>query len=353
MCSNKAQRHKGVEVDKLVKKEVIKMRYFLLKEKGFGAILPVAIMLVLIVLGLCVTFLVSHETKANVGSRKSNSAIYIADAGIEMSIYEFNRSTGPYSFGGVETFLPDSIDSKGSFIVSFSSSMAFPDRWEIESIGYVPNASSPTLARKIRAICERPDNPINVTSALAAGGNVRVGGNAAVDGGTLVGITVPSGSTATTKGSGTITGSPTATATAPFPSFEEIFSISFAQMESIATTKYNLPANNAVADRITWCNGDFQVTTSGWKGEGILIVNGDFKMTGGEFTGIIYVKGSFDMSGNASLIGGIFSENTADIELTTGTSSLLYTAAAEDAAEDLYPYGITSWKEMLPGLSGG
>ena len=328
------------------------MRYLLFKDKGFGAILPVAIMLVLIVLGLCVTFLVSHETKVNVGSKKSNTALYIADAGIEMSIYEFNKSAGPYSFDGVETFLPDSINPKGSFVVSFSSSVAFPNRWEVDSIGYVPNASLPKLTRKIRAICEKPNNPINVTTALAAGGNVKVGGNASVNGGTLAGVTVPSGYTATTQGSGTIVGSPD-TATAPFPSFEEIFSISFEQMESIATTKYNLPANNAVADRITWCNGDFQVTTTGWTGSGILIVNGDLKMTGGEFTGIVYVKGSFDMAGNASLVGGAFSENTATIELTTGTSTLVYNASAEKLAEDLYPYGIISWKEILHTPSGG
>lgn len=323
------------------------MKTFVLKDKrGFGIVLPIAIMVVLIVLGLCLAFLVSYETKKHTKSKKANLALYIADAGVERVLYELNQSTGPYSFAGVETFLPDSSNPDGSFVLSFSSSIAFPDRWVIESTGYVPNSSSPKTSRRIEVICEKPDNPISVTSALAAGGNVRVGGNAEVDGGTLSGVTVPAGFTATTQGSGEIYGIPP-TDTAPFPSFEEIFGITLTEMENISTTKYNLPANNAPADGITWCNGDFKVTTSGWTGSGILIVNGDFKMTGGQFNGIIYVKGSFDMSGNASLVGGIFSENTADIELTTGASSISYNATVVESAGDLYPYEITSWKEIL------
>lgn len=323
------------------------MRYGSLKDKkGLGTILPIAIVVVLIILGLCLAFLISYETKSHVKSKQSTLALYIADAGIERAIYEFSQSTGPYSFGGTETFLPDSSNPDGSFMVYFSSSPAVPNRWVIESSGYVPNAASPQAIRKIEAICERPDNPIKVTSALAAGGNVRVGGNASVNGDTLAGVTIPPGSTATTIGNGDINGTPP-TSNAPFPSFEEIFGIAFSQMEDIATIKYNLPANNALAEGITWCNGDFRVTSSGWTGNGILIVNGDFKMTGGQFSGIIYVKGSFDMSGNASVVGAVFSENTADIELSTGSSQLTYDTVAESYAESLYPYKLILWKEIL------
>lgn len=325
------------------------MKRFVLKGKrGLGIVLPLAIVIVLIVLGLCLSFLVSHETKRRIKSKKSTLALYIADAGIETALYEFEQSTGPYSFGGIETFLPDSTDSEGSFIVSFSSSLAFPDRWVIESIGYVPNSASPRATRKIEAICEKP---ISVTSALAAGGNVTVGGNASIDGGTLPGVTYPPNATPpATHGSGTITGQPTDTATAPFPSFEGTFGITFDEMFDIAISTYTSPANNVPADGITWCDGDFQVTTSGWTGSGILVIRGDFRMTGGQFNGIIYVKeGSFDMSGGASIVGCVFSEDTADIELATGTSSITYSTTTVNSARELYPYKykMTSWKEVL------
>ncbi|MFH1238836.1 MAG: hypothetical protein V1653_01845, partial [bacterium] len=279
-------------------------------------------------------------------SKKSALALYLADAGIEKTIYEFNQSTGPYTFAGLETFLPDSSNPLGSFIVTFSSAPAAPEVWTINAVGYVPKAASPQTTRKIKVVCQRPNNPIIVNSALAAGGNVRVGGNADVDGGTLAGVTVPPGNTATTQGSGNIDGTPP-TGLAPFPTFEEIFGITFSQMEDIANIKYSLPANNALAEGITWCNGDFMVTTNGWNGNGILVVNGDFKMTGGQFSGIIYVKGTFDMSGNANVSGAVFSENTADIELSTGNSQLTYDAAAESYAETLYPFKLISWKEIL------
>ncbi|MFH1238645.1 MAG: hypothetical protein V1653_00870, partial [bacterium] len=85
------------------------MRYVRLKNnKGLSVLLPIAIMAVLIVFGLCLAFLVSFETKSQLKSKKSALALYLADAGIEKTIYEFNQSTGPYTFAGLETFLPDS-----------------------------------------------------------------------------------------------------------------------------------------------------------------------------------------------------------------------------------------------------
>ncbi|MFH1783613.1 MAG: hypothetical protein ABH868_01755 [bacterium] len=322
------------------------MNHLMFRDKrGFGILLPVATMVILIVLGLALTFLISHERQKQVKSDKSNLALYLADAGVERVLYEFKLSTGPYTFAGTETFLPDNADPDGSFIVSISSSAGVPGKWDIAATGYVPDSTSPNISRRIQVKCEKLINPITVTSALAAGGDVRVGGSAEVDGSPLAGVVVPAGSTATTQGGGQIIGSPP-TATAPFPSFEEIFGITEQEMENIASTKYNLPANNAAATGITWCNGDFMVTTSGWTGSGVLVVKGDFKMTGGLFTGIIYVEGSFMMSGNANVSGGIFSQNTADIELTTGNSELQYDSTAVDNAGDLYPYKVISWEEI-------
>jgi hypothetical protein len=315
-------------------------------DNGDGTLLVFVIGVVVVIFGLSLAFLISYQAKSNAQSKKSTRAFYMADAGVERSIYEFNQSTGPYTFGGTEIFLPDNINPEGSFVITYSSSPVIPDTWVVNSTGYIPKAVNPQAIRRIEAVCQKPASPITVNGALAAGGNVTVGGNASVDGGTLAGVLVPPGYTATTQGSGDIDGTPP-TSTAPFPTFQAIFGISFAEMENIAEIKYNLPANNAPADGITWCNGDFMVTTNSWTGEGILIVNGNFKMTGGHFNGVIYVKGTFDMAGNAEVLGAAFSENTANIELTTGHSQLTYDASAESLAESLYPFKVISWKEIL------
>ncbi|MFH1783614.1 MAG: hypothetical protein ABH868_01760 [bacterium] len=313
-------------------------------KKGVGALLIiVAIMVVCGVLGMTLVFLATNESRARVRSRDTNIALYAADAGIEMAIYKFNQSTGPYVFGGTENFLPDAIYPDGSFIILYSSSPANPGRWVIEATGYSPNATNPRTQRTIEAVYEDQTGSITVTSAVACGGGVDVQGSASVDGGSLSGLTVPPGDSVTVQGSASVTGTPPVSS-GTFPTFEEIFGVTSAKMQSMATTTYISPANNSAVSGITWCTGDFQITQNGWSGSGILIVNGDLKITGGTFSGVIYVFDELEVAGNTNIQGAIFCE---EIDKIKGSASITFNSAVEQTSEELYPAVLVSWRELL------
>jgi hypothetical protein len=142
-----------------------------------------------------------------------------------------------------------------------------------------------------------------------------------------------------------VTGTPS-TGNAPFPSFEDVFGVTMAQMQGFATNKYTNPGNNPVCSGITWVDGDLKATTSSWGGSGVLIVNGDFEMSGGNFTGVIYVVGTFRMTGNARIDGSILSQSMADVTGIFGTADIAYNPSAVDQANNVYPFKILTWQEV-------
>lgn len=112
--------------------------------------------------------------------------------------------------------------------------------------------------------------------------------------------------------------------------FESVFGMSMAAMDSIADNHYLNPANNiSPVNGITYIettgNNTCQFTNHHWSGEGILIVNGNFQMTGGHFEGIIWVTGEFKMAGNGLIEGTIFIDgDPADESKFTGTCDVNY-----------------------------
>ena len=73
------------------------------------------------------------------------------------------------------------------------------------------------------------------------------------------------------------------------------------------------------------------ISSTGWTGSGILIVEGNLRITGGTFSRIIYVTGTcvLDVTGNASITGEIYVEGDVDIR---GNPQLTYdTNAITDA----------------------
>lgn len=318
--------------------------FFILKmgwrknERGQSLIIFVAILFIVFIIGVLLVWLTQNETKRYIKSSKDNSVLYIADAGVEKTLWELQQN--PSYAGEADTAL-----GTGTFSVAVSTPPGFSNRREVISTGYIPKSSDFIAKRAIKAICEKPDNTISVTSALSCGGNVNVGGNAAVSGDTIAGITVPIGATVTTSGGGSVTGNPP-TGTGPYPSFEDIFTLTEEQIESIATTKYTNPPNDANCTGITWIDGNFKAASNGWYGWGILIINGDFEINGGAFEGVIYVTGTFKMAGNATIRGGIFAQAMADVAGITGTASIMYDYNQIQKAENTYPYQIISWQEI-------
>jgi len=105
-----------------------------------------------------------------------------------------------------------------------------------------------------------------------------------------------------------------------FPAFDEIFGCTLEEMKAYADYVGTDP--NPV-EGITYVEGDFGYNTSnGHVGSGILVVEGDLKITGTiDFTGIIWVTGEITGLGNGYIFGAIFA---AGIDMTeTGGSFLL------------------------------
>ncbi len=117
--------------------------------------------------------------------------------------------------------------------------------------------------------------------------------------------------------------------------FEAVFGMTMAQMRAIADNDYTDPPNNVTpVEGITYIettgNNKAHFTNHFWTGSGILIVDGEFHMTGGTFDGIIWVEGdgrneSFMMSGNGLVQGTIFINTHPDAQTkVTGNCDVYY-----------------------------
>jgi hypothetical protein len=107
----------------------------------------------------------------------------------------------------------------------------------------------------------------------------------------------------------------------------------------------------------TWidCGGnELRITSTSWTGSGLLVVDGDLKITGGAFNGIIWVKGDLRIDGNPPIAGSIFVEGKVTLNVG-GTPNIVYDIAAIElalsslAAPPTYGYKLQlvpgSWKE--------
>lgn len=303
------------------------------KEQGSAMILAIVVIFIIFIIGSSIIFLSENETRKTVRSNKENAALYIADGGMEKALWEINRTSG---YAGEANI----VLGNGHYTVTVTTPVGQPDQREIISTGQIGSSR-----RKIKVLCERLPGGITVNSALACGGNVNMGGNASIAGASLTGILVPVGCAVSTSGGASVSGTP-ATGNAPFPSFEDIFGLTMVQMQGFATTKYTNPGNNPVCTGITWIDGDLKASTSSWHGTGILIVNGDFEMSGGDFTGVIYVVDTFRMTGNARIEGSILSQSMADVTGIFGTADIAYSPAAVEQANEVYPFKIITWQEV-------
>ncbi|MDA3813059.1 MAG: hypothetical protein PF570_02275 [Candidatus Cloacimonetes bacterium] len=129
--------------------------------------------------------------------------------------------------------------------------------------------------------------------------------------------------------------------------FNTIFGSTMAQMRAIADNDYVDPPNNvSPINGITYIEGDAHFTNHHWSGSGILIVDGDFHMTGGTFDGIIWVEGGrFMMSGNGLVNGSIFANSDPDEQTkVTGNCDIYYSQTI--VQQLLSTYNITPDREI-------
>ena len=137
--------------------------------------------------------------------------------------------------------------------------------------------------------------------------------------------------------------------------FEDIFGISKDAMKSGAVHFYTDPANNIMpVDHTTWVDintlTEMKITETGWSGSGILVVDGNLAITGGHFSGIIWVIGTLRVSGNPIIDGTMFVESGAEFDTTlTGNPTVNFDS---DAVSDAFGFIPTissptmiGWKE--------
>ncbi|MCK5050866.1 MAG: hypothetical protein KAS53_03960 [Candidatus Cloacimonetes bacterium] len=129
--------------------------------------------------------------------------------------------------------------------------------------------------------------------------------------------------------------------------FETVFGMTMAQMRAIADNDYTNPPNNVdPVNGITFIettgNNKVHFTNHHWSGSGILIVDGEFDMTGGTFDGIIWVEGGrFMITGNGLVRGSIFINSEPEEQnKVTGNCDIYYDETIVQTF--LSTYNITS-----------
>lgn len=289
--------------------------------KGFILVTAYMVIAVLIILGTGLAVRSISEERVAFKERDVIQALWLAEAGLDRAISQLPNT--PLSGNiGIGTYLTQTTPLSAT-------------KFLIDSKGGVPGIDEPNPNNaicKIKAIVEKPLNPASaggITAVISANGDVVIQGGAAQ-----------------------VTGDVDDNAVFDF---EDIFGVSKDTMKSNADHIYVDPSNNITpVDQITWIDlnslTEVGITSSGWLGSGILIVNGDMKITGGHFDGVIWVIGTLRVSGNPVIDGSIFVESGAEFDTTiTGNPTVSYDSSAISNAFNFLPSDlpprVISWKQ--------
>ena len=296
------------------------MKIRLGNNRGIALIASYIIIAVLLIVSAAFSARSIGEQRVANKEKDSVQAFWLAEAGLDRAINE----------------LPDTplSGTLGRGAYSTQTTPATSVRFLITSSGGVPALDSTdpnNIVRTITALVEQPANTASaddITSAIAANGDIVIRGSAEVNGDIDDNETFD---------------------------FEDVFGVSKEVMKNNATNLYTDPPNNVTpVTEITWSDlvndGEMIISDSNWEGSGILVVNGDLRLTGGHFRGIIWVIGALWVSGEPVVEGTFYVESGAEFETTlTGNPTVSYDSDAIVAAfnynpSDLPPF-IVNWKE--------
>ncbi|HPR17509.1 MAG TPA: hypothetical protein PLD62_04610 [Candidatus Cloacimonadota bacterium] len=199
---------------------------------------------------------------------------------------------------------------------------------KIDSINYVKNAAGDstvitTYATYLANGAEIHRNtealvylvPANIQAAVSANGDVIIKGNAAVVGDIDENVNPPL-------------------------DFEKIFGVTKAYVKSIANHYYTDPPNNQTpCEDITWVDitgsGSFKVSTTGWYGSGLTVIDGDADFSGGNFYGVLWITGELRITGNLIVDGALFVEGGTEIAATVISGSPVIEFSVEAVSDFL------------------
>jgi hypothetical protein len=366
-----------------------------------GIALVVAIV-ALVVIGAIVagTFFISTlEQKTAENSVDAAQAYQAAEAGIVKNVANWDTGYNLLAVDGNTTIAQDSVAPGTYFNVKISrlnSSLFF-----LRSVG-TRNGATQTLAMVLRTVTINP----NVNAAVTAKGNVTVGGNASIDG-TNTNPTGWSGcassankggirtsGTVSTNGNPTIAGSPAtiqndssvnnALFQGPFDQFKAMATMtlaggpgngSYITYTGMAPSTTGSPARCNRTDANNWgeplrtggsyvpeCvtyspiiyfNGNVKVSNG--RGQGILLVDGDFSITGNfSWTGLVIATGQVQTGNGTSNVSGAIMANNFNIGDQTsfsGTPVVSYSKCAIDYVLNntaiARPLAMRSWAQVF------
>lgn len=325
------------------------------KGKGIVLIIILCFMLLFVIIATSFMFISSSEIKMVRKQNNSTKAFYIAEGGLERARYDLWKDNN-WTDGEIDgtNYVKTDTDSDGFYLLNYNTATRaslggeFTVRLkEIEGstnkIWVKSKSSYNNAIRTIKAKVKsaRRFGPTTVDYAIETEGNIVIHGNVTIN---------PEGSY-----------NPNATL-----NFEELFGATKEELEEIAKeyfpdTYYTTIFDNstATADNggptLTWVSAptgeQSQITRNDWRGAGILIVEGDLKITGGIFNGVIWVSGVLRISGNPVITGAIFVEGgvTVDTEIT-GTA-IINKGSQNDIANAFSPLTslppmIDNWQEV-------
>jgi len=271
-------------------------------ERGVALVLTLALLAVLSVLAVAMVFLGSYETRFLVKERLSDSALYIADGGIEYALNELDKDS---DYRGPTSYL---LGNAGEFRVTVSIDGQPADRYQITSIGFVPNATNPQETRTVRLLVDVTEEISEVFDyAIASQGTVTLKGQTIVNSDEPAGEgDVYSGGDILLQNNATINGDASAAGSITI----EGGNITGEQKEGTEPLDFpevDTPRYVSEAQAGGTYSGDYKVTDNQNLGplyiNGNLVISGNYQVT---LTGTVFVTGSVKLSGtpdNYSITG--------------------------------------------------
>ncbi len=303
------------------------------KNNESGAILAIVIIFMFAVTITGLAFLNSTVMEYRLAMREvhKNQAFYLAEGGVEDARFKLGDNWDLASID--ETSLGNGIYMADIYETDEDGDPLDPDndsKRRIRSTGTVKE-----ISQIVQVVVIKPPTGAEIKAALETSGEVRIRGTATITGdlehSAIIAEAVdPKGNyiIEPPEDEGGISISPpcipgtaylncfTASEYPPYEDyFEYVFKMKKSQVKDLANSGAggNTYYSTFVRDPedvtgITWIDDPdgvgSRITSMGWHGDGILVVNGDLTITGGTFDGILWVIGTLEIGAGNPVING-------------------------------------------------
>lgn len=338
--------------------------------RGFSLFIAMTIVVIVIIIILPLMTQAVNERQAAHRLGDSIRAFYAAESGINDAIDALNscKTESAWTDAGWNVSNPILYrlssrpldDSDGSAIAYYDVEITDPamPTATVEATGYAPDKTNGSAVKSVRATIQTGG------AAVTAKGSIDIRGNAEVTGGTIEygdlsfeNIFDKTKDEVKAEERTEVVTDPANDYT-PVPRPAENYTDTNMNGEYDSGEPYTDSNANGKWDdkkQITWFklvnNSDAQISSNSWTGEGIIIVeDGDLRITGGTFNGVIWVMGTLFVAGNPTITGAIYVDGTVE-DITTITGTPVITFDKGELVEafggvDPLPFKRASWREI-------